>query len=385
MIRDTALSNLIFLANKQGYVLTDDILDEGADLSFTDVDWLSSTLMAKGILVYDEAPVVKDSVNTSAAEIFDYAQTDYEEIYQKAIDASPESEDIINSIRSILPPQRGEFDTLKYQVVEENKYARQRVIEMHLRFAVRVAVSYTERYGLQFEDAFSLACIGLVTAVDKYDPDTDGPIGSFISYYIMQVINREMPLPCKELYYPVHVKERWAPVFLMLKEDGCVGCDELPRCKYEKNKLKKKFADISDADILMMIGMSLCELSLSELAEEEKEPVDTSTLERITDDLAQSERRKTLYDALKILTPREMDVIILRYGLLDDRPLTLEEVGQKYSITRERVRQIEAKSLRKLNTKKMRRILEDSVSRFCAVAHESENLDVVQKLQHRNE
>ena len=342
MIRDTALSNLIFLANKQGYVLTDDILDEGADLSFTDVDWLASTLMAKGILVYDEAPVVKDSVNTSAAEIFDYAQTDYEEIYQKAIDASPESEDIINSIRSILPPQRGEFDTLKYQVVEGNKYARQRVIEMHLRFAVRVAVSYTERYGLQFEDAFSLACIGLVTAVDKYDPDTDGP--------------------CKELYYPVHVKERWAPVFLMLKEDGCVGCDELPRCKYEKNKLKKKFADISDADILMMIGMSLCELSLSELAEEEKEPVDTSTLERITDDLAQSERRKTLYDALKILTPREMDVIILRYGLLDDRPLTLEEVGQKYSITRERVRQIEAKSLRKLNTKKMRRILEDSVS-----------------------
>lgn len=234
MIRDTALSNLIFLANKQGYVLTDDILDEGADLSFTDVDWLSSTLMAKGILVYDEAPAVKDSVDTSAAEIFDYAQTDYEEIYQKAIDTSPESEDIINSIRSILPPQRGEFDTLKYQVVDGNKYARQRVIEMHLRFAVRVAVSYTERYGLQFEEAFSLACIGLVTAVDKYDPDTDGSIGSFISYYIMQVINREMPLPCKELYYPVHVKERWAPVFLMLKEDGCVGCDELPRCKYEK-------------------------------------------------------------------------------------------------------------------------------------------------------
>lgn len=362
MIRDTALNNLIFLANKQGYVLTDDILDEGSDLSFTDVDWLSSTLMAKGILVYDEAPTVKDTVNTSAAEIFDYAQTDYEEIYQKAIDASPESEDIIKSIRSILPPQRGEFDTLKYQVVDGNKYARQRVIEMHLRFAVRVAVSYTERYGLQFEDAFSLACIGLVTAVDKYDPDTDGPIGSFISYYIMQVINREMPLPCKELYYPVHVKERWAPVFLMLKEDGCVGCDELPRCKYEKSKLKKKFADISDADILMMIGMSLGEISLSELAENEKEPVDTSGLERINNDLSQSEWQKVLSQALKILTPREMDIIILRYGLLDDRPLTLEEVGQKYSVTRERVRQIEAKSLRKLNIKKICRILEDSVS-----------------------
>ena len=148
----------------------------------------------------------------------------------------------------------------------------------------------------------------------------------------------------------------------MLKEDGCVGCDELPRCKYEKSKLKKKFADISDADILMMIGMSLGEISLSELAENEKEPVDTSSLERINNDLSQSEWQKVLSQALKILTPREMDVIILRYGLLDDRPLTLEEVGQKYSITRERVRQIEAKSLRKLNIKKIRRILEDSVS-----------------------
>lgn len=104
MGRDDSLSSLILLAQKQGYILTDDILDEGADLSFTDVDWLSSTLMAKGILVYDEAPAVKDTVNTSTAEIFDYAQTDYEEIYQKAIDTSPESEDAINSIRSILPP-----------------------------------------------------------------------------------------------------------------------------------------------------------------------------------------------------------------------------------------------------------------------------------------
>lgn len=362
MGRDDSLSSLILLAQKQGYILTDDILDEGADLSFTDVDWLSSTLMAKGILVYDEAPAVKDTVNTSTAEIFDYAQTDYEEIYQKAIDNSPESEDTINSIRSILPPQRGEFDMLKYQVVEGNKYARQRVIEMHLRFAVRVAVSYTDRYGLPFEDAFSLACIGLVTAVDKYDPDTSGPVGSFVSYYMMQVINRDMPLPCKELYYPVHVKERWAPVFLMLKKDGCIGCGELPCCKYEKCKLKKKFADTSDTDIQMMIGMSLGELSLSELAEDEKEPVDTSSLERINNDLAQSERQKAVCEALKILKPREKDVMILRYGLLDDNPLTLEEVGQKYSVTRERIRQIEAKSLRKLNTKKNRRILEDSVS-----------------------
>ena len=111
-----------------------------------------------------------------------------------------------------------------------------------------------------------------------------------------------------------------------------------------------------------MIGMSQRELSLSELAEEENEPIDTFVFERIIEDLAQSERRKALSQAFKSLSPREKDVIILRYGLLDDRPLTLEEVGQKFSVTRERIRQIEAKSLRKLKTSKIRRLLEDSIS-----------------------
>ena len=361
MSRDTTLENLISLAQKQGYVLTDDILDEGADLSLADIDWLSSTLMSKGILVYDEPPAVKDTVATSTAEIYDYAQSDYDETYKKAEELSPESKNILDAIKSILPPQRGEFDSLKYQLVEGNSYARQRIIEMHLRFAVRVAISFAERYGILFEDAFSLACIGLVTAVDKYDPDTDGPIGSFISYYMMQVINREMHLPCKGVYYPVHVKERWAPVYLQLKKDGCIGCNDLPCCKYEKEKIKKAFPDVSFTDIQEIIRMSMSEISLSELAENEEEPTTTSALEQISADLKQYDQTKALNKALETLTPREKDVVILRYGLLDDNPLTLEEVGQKYSVTRERIRQIEAKALCKLNTKKTLRILEENL------------------------
>lgn len=104
MIRDTALNNLLLLANKQGYILTDDILDEGASLSFADVDWLSSTLMSKGILVYDESPAAKNTIDASATEFSDYAQVDYEEIYKKAIVSSPESEATINSVKAILPP-----------------------------------------------------------------------------------------------------------------------------------------------------------------------------------------------------------------------------------------------------------------------------------------
>ena len=107
--------------------------------------------------------------------------------------------------------------------------------------------------------------------------------------------------------------------------------------------------------------MSMSEISLSELAENEEEPTTTSALEQISVDLKQHEQTKALHKALETLTPREKDVMILRYGLLDDNPFTLEEVGQKYSVTRERIRQIEAKALRKLNTKKTLRILEENL------------------------
>ena len=105
----------------------------------------------------------------------------------------------------------------------------------------------------------------------------------------------------------------------------------------------------------------MSEISLSELAENEEEPTTTSALEQISADLKQHEQTKDLNRALETLTPREKDVMILRYGLLDDNPFTLEEVGQKYSVTRERIRQIEAKALCKLNTKKTLRILEENL------------------------
>lgn len=222
--------------------MTDDVLDEGADLSFADIDWLSSTLMSKGILVYDEPPAVKDTVATSTAEIYDYEKSDYDEIYKKAAKLSPESKNVLDVIKSILPPRRGKFNTLKYQLVEGNPYARQRVIEMYLRVAVRIAISFTEKYDMLFEDTFSLACIGLATAVDKYDPDTDGYIGSSISYYMMKAIKREISLPCKAVDYPVRVKERWVPVYLQLKKDGCIGCNDLLCCKYEDEVFVCRFA-----------------------------------------------------------------------------------------------------------------------------------------------
>ena len=90
----------------------------------------------------------------------------------------------------VIPPQRGEIRQLKYQIVDGNTYARERMIEMHLRLALRVALQRAETYDMDIEDAIGYACIGLVIAVDKYDPDTSGAFASYASLWMIQNISR---------------------------------------------------------------------------------------------------------------------------------------------------------------------------------------------------
>lgn len=92
----------------------------------------------------------------------------YEIVFNRVIALDSRLEDFINSIRAIVPPRTREMDQLKYQVQEGNLYARERVIQMHLRFAVRIALQRAETYDCEIADTLQDACIGLIMAVDKY-------------------------------------------------------------------------------------------------------------------------------------------------------------------------------------------------------------------------
>ena len=126
---ESALANLIQLSSEKGFLVFDDIYDEADKwaLSIRDVDYLSSSIVTRGILVYDEAPVT-NAAGSSEDDYDDYAQRDYEAVFNRVIELDPDLEDFINAVRAVVPPQAREMDQLKYQVQEGNLYARERVI-----------------------------------------------------------------------------------------------------------------------------------------------------------------------------------------------------------------------------------------------------------------
>lgn len=363
-IRQDAFNYLIDLANKQGYVTFDEIMDcaDSYDLPVRDFDWLSNSITSRGVLVYNEAPSSITTINDD--EYDDFAQIDYEAIYSRIIELNPSLEHFVNDIRNTIPPQRQEINQLKYQIVDGNEYARSRMIEMHLRMALRVALQRAEAFDMDIEDAIGYACIGLTMAVDKYDPDTSGAFASCATLWILQNISREQSTRRPLVYYPVHQKENYFSAYPHLKNYGCIECVDLWKCKKARQMIMDRL-ECSEKDaektIEQMIPDSriedLLNLHFGECGENDEVTVgemlgsisqdtiisDEDAFQSILDRM----RREDVADALKALAPREGDILKFRYGF-NGSERTLEQIGALYNITRERTRQIEANALRKL-------------------------------------
>lgn len=374
---ESALTNLIELSSKKGFLVFDDIYDvaDKWNLSIKDIDYLSSSIATRGILVYDEAPVI-DTADTSFDDYDDYAHRDYDAIFDKVIELDPGLEDFITAIRNVVPPQTKEMDQLKHQIQEGNVYARERAVQMHLRFAVRIALQRAEVYNTEIADILQEACIGLITAVDKYDPDSSGPFGSYASLWILQNISRTQGTQRPLIYYPVHKKEGYFTIYPIMKEEGYLDLDteEIWTDKEIRgliqNKLGCKAAQAEDIITQAMPIESLDDLYEKSLVNYEKSDKQRSRFYNRYEDvfywyedgyinIEQVSLRKALEDVMKELRPREKEVIRARYGLDSGAEKTLEEVGKMLGVTRERVRQIESKAIKKLQQSKKIKILQD--------------------------
>ena len=374
---ESALTNLIELSSKKGFLVFDDIYDvaDKWNLSIKDIDYLSSSIATRGILVYDEATVI-DTADTSFDDYDDYAHRDYDAIFDKVIELDPGLEDFITAIRNVVPPQTKEMDQLKHQIQEGNVYARERAVQMHLRFAVRIALQRAEVYNTEIADILQEACIGLITAVDKYDPDSSGPFGSYASLWILQNISRTQGTQRPLIYYPVHKKEGYFTIYPIMKEEGYLDLDteEIWTDKEIRgliqNKLGCKAAQAEDIITQAMPIESLDDLYEKSLVNYEKSDKQRSRFYNRYEDvfywyedgyinIEQVSLRKALEDVMKELRPREKEVIRARYGLDSGAEKTLEEVGKMLGVTRERVRQIESKAIKKLQQSKKIKILQD--------------------------
>lgn len=364
--RQDAYAYLLNLATQQGYVTFDNIIDAADrwELPINEVDWLSNSITTRGILVYDEAPGKTNRVSDED-EYSDYAQSDYEAVFQRVIELEPSLKPLIGEIRLIRPPQFRELSGIIYQAKEGNEYARNRIVEMHLRIAVRIGLQRAEQYDSDLIDFIGDACIGLLTAVDRYDPDTSGPFSSYASLWILQNISREQKTQRPDVYYPVHKKEQYYTMYPILRNRGCTSCEKIWKCKKVRDLIQERLNcsnEQTEDVILQMKPFDSLDAMIDDVFRDEDDVFEKHEnefemllLERLTDphdmcaELERKNMQETVNSVLKTLTDREQKVIMDRFGFDNSEEKTLEEVGAYFRVTRERVRQIESKALRKLS------------------------------------
>ena len=362
--RQQALNEILHLSEKDGYVTLDDILlvADKYSLPIHDVDWMSGTVASRGVLIYDSLPDKEDNLE----EFDDYAQADYDLLFEEVLRQDESLELIIDYIRNLRPAQYREINQLKYQAAEGNQFAQERLFDIHLRAAVRNAKSRADAFDLNLSDTIQDAFIGLIIAIKKYKPDINGPFGSYASMWELRSITRAQETKRGAIYYPVHKKESHYAAYQILKENGCIECDEVWTCERLRNDLLK---DISGGNVEDAIAASIPLESFDELVEIMGYDAESIAVQKMLDRISVEETgldtviEKDIADSvdtiLSTLTKKEKEIIRLRYGFTNGKAMTLEEIGQQYGVTRERIRQIEAKAIKKLKGRNNRKLLKE--------------------------
>ncbi|MDF2761294.1 MAG: polymerase, sigma 70 subunit, RpoD subfamily [Thermomicrobiales bacterium] len=386
MVTEAMVTNLIDKGRDQGYLLSDEVVAAfpNAEEHLDVLEEFYSSLVAEGIEVLDQAPLkpvarprevlperaadraayaddvasgVGDSVRLYLQEIGDTdLLTMQEEVWlSKRMERGKIAEELLLD-PDLTPEERAVLDADKL----DGELARAHLIRANLRLVVSVAKKYVGR-GLSFLDLIQEGNIGLMKATDKFDYKRGFKFSTYATWWIRQAITRAISDQSRTIRLPVHVGE----TINRVKKTGHRLQQILER---EPTQLEiARAMDVSDDKVRQVLDVSRHPISLEapvgqdgdaflgDFIEDDSMP---HPLELASHELLKSQ----ICDALSKLTERERKIIVLRFGLEDGRFRTLEEVGREFGITRERIRQIEAKALRKLRhpsySRKLRGYLE---------------------------
>lgn len=331
----------------RGFISEDyifDVLEENG-MSLFDVEYICDHLLSKGVIIRDDAPADDED------EKYDRSNIDYEEIFREVVEIDDTFTDFIEYIRGIKPPQHREWMNLMPQVKLNNAFARNRIFEVYMKVAVRIALAHSKRYQLPLDETIQNAMMGLHISIDKYENARQENFATYFPLWVRQYIMRDAQTLNPSVYFPTHVKEKLFAIYDNMEEYyGDIEERTEPGIELLQSIATELECSLDEARKLFDYLVPF--ESIEELLEDEENELlfsdDGIGSEEMVKSVEVRLDAEVLYEKLKTLTPREETVVKMRYGIGFDHEYTLEEVGKELCITRERVRQIEAKAFRKI-------------------------------------
>jgi len=339
--------DLFNIYKSKGFVTTDTVLEvlNGAKVSLADIDRICDQLLAMGVIIRD---VLADFPNDD--EEYDRGKVDYEQLYNDVLLYEPELELLINDLKKIKPPQHREWKILIIHAQAGNTFAYNRLCEMYLRTVLNISFSIAKQYKLPVSDVFHEGIIGLLIAIKKFNPIDNDMFPRYFPLWVRRQIYRSIPFALNPgMYFPVHIKDKLFRIYGVVNEHYCELCDTTTCCPKLIQSISATL-DCTYEEAIQLLEYFIPVESTEQLLDESEEIVSDHGAQCIfyEEKIDAFLLKSIIHKELATIKPRNKRIVYLRYGFEDGISHTLEEIGEIFGLTRERIRQIEAKILRQL-------------------------------------
>ena len=355
------IKELVDMGKTNGFITFEQIVEslKGLEMDNDSLDEVYNTLIENDIQVIAEGEEEEPNPDVLPADLEEQIILDDAEL-TKDININDPVRMYLKEIGriSLLSPE--EELELSEKVAAGDEEAKNKLAESNLRLVVSIAKRYVGR-GLLFLDLIQEGNIGLMKAVDKFDSDKGYKFSTYATWWIRQAITRALADQARTIRVPVHMVETINKMSRIQRQLTL----ELNREPSEEELAKKMGISLDKVREVIKISQEPVSLETpigeeddSHLGDFIKDESSMSPEEYATNEILKEE----IKSVLMTLQVREQEVLELRFGLIDGTCHTLEEVGKKFNVTRERIRQIEAKALRKLRHPSRAKKLKDFLS-----------------------